>query len=193
MKRHLLVIDVQNDFCPDGNLAVEKGATIIPIINKLSNSGFFDTIVATQDWHPNFHCSFEEWPTHCVQGGHGAELHPDLDTLPFNLIMRKGMKKDVDSYSAFYDNEGVETGLNRYYIPDIDGDINQQFYICGIATDVCVKSTAIDCIKDFGGNQIFVIKDACAPVSKVGEKKAIEEMIKYGVRICDSDFILRKK
>jgi len=192
MKRHLIIVDIQNDFCEGGNLAVEGGREIIFTINKLLNSGMFDTVVATQDWHPQDHCSFGEWPEHCVQGGFGAAFHPYLDIRPINLIIRKGMRKDVDSYSAFKENDGTDTNLHRYYIPfidDIDDELDQQFYICGIATDVCVKATAIDCAEKFGVENVHVIVDACAPVTEEGGKAAIIEMIDKGVTIIDSGYI----
>jgi len=193
MRKHLIIVDVQNDFCIGGSLAVDRGRDIIPNINKLTalgmtrTGGFWDSIVATQDWHPSFHCSFGEWPIHCVQGTYGAELHSDLDTMPIQLYSRKGMDMNVDSYSALYDNDGTETRLGRYYIPSIDNEVEdyQEFYICGIATDVCVKATALDFMKDFGGEfgKVVVISDACASVSETTYRQSFIEMSKAGIDI----------
>jgi nicotinamidase/pyrazinamidase len=194
MKKHLIIVDVQNDFCMGGSLPTAKGADIVPIVNRLANSGFFDTIVATQDWHPANHCSFEEWPTHCVQNDWGAELREDLDSRNFNIIMRKGMRKDVDSYSAFKENDGTETRLVKSFIPDADDDneLYQEFYICGIATDVCVKATAIDCINSFGPSfsKVYVFVDACAPVTEEGEREALKEMVGEGINLMDAEIWL---
>jgi nicotinamidase/pyrazinamidase len=191
MRKHLIIVDVQNDFCPGGKLAVENGDRIIPVINKLSNSGKFDTIVATKDWHPEDHYSFIIWPKHCIKNTKGAELRPQLDISNINMIFHKGLRKEVDSYSAFFENDGRETLLQHFYIPDIDWeDVDNEFYIAGIATDVCVESTAIDCKRYFEDCDVFVVKDACAAFSEIEEEKSIENMIKYGIKVIDSNFIL---
>src|SRR5699024_7625183 len=123
----LVIIDVQNDFCPGGALEVEGGDQIIPTINKLSSR--FDAVIQTQDWHPEGHSSFASshegkepystiempygtqvmWPNHCIQGASGAEFHPDLVTENTQLVVRKGFRKQIDSYSAFYENDAVTT------------------------------------------------------------------------------------
>jgi nicotinamidase/pyrazinamidase len=185
MKRHLIIVDVQNDFCPGGSLAVGRGRDIISNINKLTASGFFDTIIATQDWHPEGHCSFGEWPEHCVQDTWGADLHKDLNIKPIQLIARKGMKKDVDSYSALYENDGTETRLGRYYIPSVDNEDEdeQEFYIVGIATEVCVKFTALDFKKDFETDKVIVLFDACASLGETSFKESFIEMSKAGIEM----------
>jgi len=192
-KKVLIVIDIQNDFC------VENGKKIIPTINDIMKHKF-DMIIATQDWHPVDHISFASthgkspfdivdvsygkqivWPNHCVQGTHGAELYPELDIKPIRFIVRKGMNKDVDSYSAFLENDHrTETGL--YQLIPKDSDI----YICGIATDVCVFNTALDAKNKFYSN-ISVIEDACAGVTPNGTEKAIEHMKEAGIKIISSN------
>ncbi|MCZ2100687.1 MAG: bifunctional nicotinamidase/pyrazinamidase [Chitinophagales bacterium] len=169
----LLVIDIQNDFCPGGALAVHDGDTIIPIINQLSQQ--FEHIILTQDWHPQGHSSFASvhegkapyeviqmsygsqvlWPDHCIQGTVGAEFHPELQTTKAQLIIRKGFRKEVDSYSAFYENDHqTATGLAGYLK---DSGIDT-LYLVGLATDFCVKWSAIDGIQE--GFDVYVIKDA---------------------------------
>ncbi|MFP4565639.1 MAG: bifunctional nicotinamidase/pyrazinamidase [Spirochaetaceae bacterium] len=155
----LLVIDVQNDFCPGGNLPVEEGDRIIPIINRIA--GRFPLVVATKDWHPEGHVSFASahagkeiqdtvrvgdidqilWPDHCVQAGEGAAFHPDLDLRPINLVLHKGTKQGLDSYSAFYENDKeTETGLRSF----LQGLGFERVVVCGLAADVCVYFTAVD-------------------------------------------------
>lgn len=196
----LLMIDLQNDFCPGGNLAVDKGNDIIPIINKITKNVKFDMIIATQDWHPEDHISFASnhgknpfdvidvaygkqmlWPIHCVQGTKGAEFHPGLDVKSVRFIVRKGMNKGIDSYSAFLENDhNTETGLFQL-IPE-----GSDIYICGIATDVCVFYTALDAKKGFYSD-IFIIEDACASVTVDGSKKALEHMKEAGIKIISSN------
>lgn len=195
----LIIVDVQNDFCPGGSLGVPEGISIIPNINKLSNSGKFDRVVATQDWHHEEHCSFARrwgvdpfasfmlpsgiettvWPNHCIRDTYGAELHPSLDQSNIHYIMRKGFKADVDSYSAFIDDEGVNTIMPKM----LDGV--DTVFICGIATDVCVRATALDAL-NFIPN-VVLVRDACAPVSDAGEVTAVAEMVDAGIRLVNTD------
>jgi nicotinamidase/pyrazinamidase len=124
LKNVLIIVDVQNDFCPGGKLSVENGELIIPQINRLANCGQFDLIIATQDWHPENHISFATthnslpfeiiqvgygdqmlWPDHCVQGSQGAKFHPLLDEKNVHFIIRKGFRRSIDSYSAFFEND----------------------------------------------------------------------------------------
>src|SRR5699024_41771 len=166
----LLIIDVQNDFCPGGALAVENGDEIIPVINKLSEQ--FETILQTQDWHPQGHSSFASthegkkpydtmemdygeqvlWPDHCVQGSKGGKFHPDLNATRSQLVIRKGFNKELDSYSAFFENDQqTSTGLSGYLKErSID-----TLYLCGLATDFCVAWSALDGINE--GFKIYVI------------------------------------
>lgn len=200
MKNALIIVDVQNDFCPGGNLAVDDGARIIPNINALM-SREYKTIVATQDWHPLKHISFATthaknpfeiidvpygkqmlWPTHCVQGTFGAELHKDLNTNKIKHIIRKGDNINIDSYSAFLENDkNTSTGLYELlWNMDLD-----EIDIVGIATDVCVLNTAMDAIKMFSMSQtkISVIQNCCAGVTIEGTRKAIKEMEQAGIFI----------
>ncbi|HUS49559.1 MAG TPA: isochorismatase family protein [Candidatus Paceibacterota bacterium] len=182
--KHLIIVDVQNDFV-NGSLSVKDSKKIIPIINKLTTSKFFDTIVATQDYHPENHISFNTWPKHCIMGSIGSMLHQDLDQSYINFILRKGMDKNVDSYSAFFDNEGRSTGLINFYLSKSE---IQEFYIVGIATDYCVKATAIDISNIY--RRVYVIRDACAAVSKIDEREAIDLMMDSHIQITNSKYIL---
>lgn len=155
----LLIIDLQNDFCPGGSLAVPDGDAIIPVVNKLA--AHFSLVAATKDWHPQEHVSFSEthqgseifdtvsvhgleqmlWPVHCVQGSKGAELHPDLNLNPIDLILHKGTRQQLDSYSAFFENDGTTpTGLQGW-LKDFGVT---HVYVCGLAEDVCVFHSAVD-------------------------------------------------
>lgn len=192
----LLIVDVQNDFCPGGALAVKNGDKIIPVIHQIKDR--FDAIILTQDWHPAGHSSFASthprrkeyetiqveygiqvlWPDHCVQGTEGAEFHPNLDVPEAQLIIRKGFRKDIDSYSAFYENDQkTETGLTGYLknigITDL--------YICGLATDFCVKWSAIDGMME--GFNVYVIEDAVAGIDLNNSvERAWKEMQEAGAQ-----------
>lgn len=205
MSKALLVIDVQKDFCPLGGLAVPKGDEVVPVINELMKKFFTKgwTVVATQDWHPFNHGSFASnnnvapftmgtlggmpqvmWPDHCVQMTDGAEFHPDLLDAP--LVICKGMDATVDSYSGFFDNGGKnDTGLNQS-LKDAGVD---EVFICGLATDYCVKFTALDAVKL--GYKTYVMTDACRgvdyPTGSVDA--AIKEMKDAGVVIISSEVI----
>ncbi len=155
----LIVIDVQNDFCPGGALAVAGGDEIVGGINALM--GEFQVVVLTQDWHPANHLSFADnhpgaapfsltempygpqvlWPAHCVQGSEGAEFHPDLRTEPAQMVIRKGFRPAIDSYSAFFENDKVTpTGLDGYLRSRGVGHVT----LVGLATDFCVAYSALD-------------------------------------------------
>ncbi len=173
----LLVIDVQNDFCPGGSLAVRDGDQVVPVINHFTSK--FSRVVATQDWHPDDHVSFAKnhpgknvydrvevnglsqvlWPVHCVQGTIGADFHPALRTEDFNLILHKGTNPLVDSYSAFMDNDKkLMTGLEGY----LRSLGVSEVFICGLATDYCVFFSAMDAVGL--GFSTHVIIDACRGV-----------------------------
>jgi len=192
----LLIVDVQNDFCSGGALEVPNGDQIIPAINQLSKQ--FDIVVQTQDWHPKEHSSFASshqgkepfetiempygeqvlWPDHCVQGSRGADFHADLETNRSQLIIRKGFRKDIDSYSAFFENDDkTTTGLTGYLRErDID-----TLYTVGLATDFCVKWSVIDGIKE--GFNVFVIEDAVKGIDIEGSvDKAWQEMLEKGAQ-----------
>jgi nicotinamidase/pyrazinamidase len=192
----LIIVDVQNDFCPGGALAVRDGDQVVPVINRLQQR--FDLVVATQDWHPANHGSFAAnhpgrqpgelielaglpqilWPVHCVQGTPGAELHPALDRSRIAEVICKGTDPDIDSYSGFFDNgRRAATGLEKYLR---DRHVNV-VYICGLATDYCVKATALDALSL--GFKTHFIEDASRGVElRPGDiRRAIEEMRAKGV------------
>jgi nicotinamidase/pyrazinamidase len=200
LMKTLVVIDVQNDFMPGGPLEVAHGNAIIPIINKVQ--GFFDLVVATQDWHPKNHTSFASshlnkkpfdkivlhglqqvlWPDHCIQGSSGAELHHDLESDRFAAIFRKGMNIEVDSYSGFYDNNHqLSTGLSGYLKDKGISDV----YFCGLAADICVYYSMLDSILE--GFSATLIEDASRPLypDKFDDIKC--ELAKQGVRIIKSN------
>jgi nicotinamidase/pyrazinamidase len=183
MNKHtaLLVIDVQNDFCPGGALAVADGDAIVPIINRIAQN--FETVVITQDWHPANHISFAAqhrgrapfesitlpygeqtlWPTHCVQATPGAELHRGLAIPHANLILRKGSNQYIDSYSAFLEADRItKTGLDGYFSSRGITDV----YLCGLATDYCVAWSAEDAVHF--GLHATIIEDACRAIDLNG-------------------------
>ena len=143
MSEALLIIDFQNDFCPGGALAVEDGDAIAPRVNELLDSGGFDLVVATRDWHPANHASFAEqggpWPPHCVQGTPGAELHPSLDRSKIDYVVDVGAGVDDEGYSGFEKSDLTEI-LRRN---DIDA-----VTVVGLATDYCVRATALDALRE---------------------------------------------
>lgn len=200
----LIVVDVQNGFCPGGNLAVADADQIIPCINALGR--VFQNIVITQDWHPATHVSFAAnhagkqdyeqiqlsygeqvlWPVHCVQGTLDAELHPDLDLPTAQLIIRKGFHEQIDSYSAFMEaDRKTTTGLAAYLkAREID-----TVYIVGIATDFCVAWTAMDACQL--GFQTYVIEDATKAIDLNGSlEQAWQQMLAHGVQRIQSGDIL---
>jgi nicotinamidase/pyrazinamidase len=142
MARALLIVDFQNDFTPGGALAVPGGDEIAPRINELIASGAFDVVLATRDWHPADHGSFAAqggpWPPHCVAGTAGAELHEALDRSQIEVIVDKGQDPDTDGYSAF-EGTGLEQLLRERGVDEIT--------VVGLATDYCVKNTALDALK----------------------------------------------
>jgi len=192
----LIVVDVQNDFCPGGRLAVQKGDEVVPLVNEIAKR--FENVVLTQDWHPAGHRSFATshpgrkpfdtvklpygeqvlWPDHCLQGGDGAALHKDLSVPHAQLVIRKGWHKEVDSYSAFIEADGkIKTGLDGYLR---ERGIKRVF-VCGLATDFCVAWTALDARKL--GFAAVVIEDACRAIDNQGSLAAArEKMQKAGVR-----------
>ena len=155
MGKALIVVDLQNDFCPGYSLGVAGGDEIIPVINRLVNS--FDTVVYTRDWHPANHVSFAEnpqfidksWPAHCVAGTPGAEFHPDLLVRPDGSIVDKGTDPAVEAYSGFQ-GTGLAEKLRERQVDTV--------YITGLATDYCVKATALDALK--AGFRAFVVVNA---------------------------------
>ncbi|TVR70262.1 MAG: bifunctional nicotinamidase/pyrazinamidase [Spirochaetaceae bacterium] len=174
----LIPVDVQNDFLPGGSLAVPEGDQVVPIINGLMPA--FDLVVATQDWHPADHESFAGrhpgrspgevidlhglpqvlWPDHCVQGTPGASFASALDVSFFNRLIRKGLDREIDSYSGFFDNDRRHaTGLEQYLR---DRSV-EHVVVCGLATDYCVKFTALDALHL--GFEVTLVRDACRGVN----------------------------
>ena len=182
----LLMIDVQNDFCPNGALAVSGGDEVIAPLNILARL-FFNNggrVIATQDWHPKNHVSFVSlWPEHCVMGKPGAEFHKDLDLSSIHLILRKGARQNLDSYSAFFENDKkTSTGLEGY----LKSLGIKKVFLGGLATDYCVFYSAMDAIKL--GLETYVLSDAVRGVNKPpgSIEKAIEEMTEAGVMFIES-------
>ena len=191
----LIIVDVQNDFCPGGALAVAGGDAVVPVINAMLPD--FDVVVATQDWHPANHGSFAvnhpgtqvgqvvewnglpqvTWPAHCVQETVGAAFHPDLDTSGLDGVFRKGTDPAVDSYSGFFDNgRRHATGLGDF----LKSQGITQVFVCGLATDYCVKWTALDALSL--GFQTFVVASACRGVNlqPLDSQRALDEVTLAG-------------
>jgi nicotinamidase/pyrazinamidase len=196
--RALIVIDVQRDFCPGGALAVPEGDRLVPVVNRLMP--VFPVVVATQDWHPANHISFASnhagakafevidlqglsqtlWPDHCISGTPGAELHPDLELREVDLILRKGSRSELDSYSAFFENDRrTPTGLAGY----LRERGVRSVCLTGLAADVCVYYTAVDAVAL--GFAVSLVEDATRgldspPGSRAGR---VAEMRAAGVRV----------
>ena len=196
--KFLIVVDMQNDFAhPQGKLYVKGGEVLGPKINKLIDSGHYDRIIFTQDWHPANHSSFKTWPEHCVEGTWGSAFvdydevnDPDnaifatvypINT-KFDLLIRKGQNPEADSYSGFYDENMVSTGLVGY-IQEAAGNHEVEVTIVGLATDYCIKHTALHCVRHFP--RTTVIRDHCCAVNvnPKDEFHAIVEMEQAGVSI----------
>jgi nicotinamidase/pyrazinamidase len=193
----LLIVDVQNDFCPGGALAVPDGDAIVPVVNKLAD-GFLHVIL-TQDWHPPGHTSFASshpgkqpfdtievsygeqilWPDHCVQGTQGAAFHPGLDVPHAELVLRKGHRRAIDSYSAFRENDRrTPTGLASY----LKERGFERITLCGLATDFCVLFSAIDGRQ--AGFQVSIVTSACRGIDIDGSlARAIRSMGEVGVTV----------
>jgi nicotinamidase/pyrazinamidase len=196
----LLVVDVQNDFCPGGALAVPGGDEIVPLVNRLIED--FDHVVLTQDWHPAGHSSFASshigqapftnlempygpqtlWPDHCVQGTAGAEFHRDLRWTKAELVIRKGFRPAIDSYSAFYENDRkTPTGLAGY----LRERGLTTLVLAGLATDYCVAYSALDATQL--GFETFVALDACRAIDLNGSLgDAQNQMRAAGVALTDT-------
>ena len=197
----LLIIDVQNDFCRGGALAVPDGDAVVPVINGLSAK--FASRLLTQDWHPPGHRSFASshpgrppfatvrlpygpqalWPDHCVQGSHGAAFHPDLEVRDAQLIIRKGFRPAIDSYSAFFENDkSTPTGLAGYLRDRGFG----RLFVCGLALDFCVAWSALDARR--AGFAVVLLEDACRAIDTAGSRAgALAELDRAGVTRTVSD------
>ena len=201
----LLIVDIQNDFLPGGALAVPEGDAVIPVINRLQDR--FDLVLATQDWHPPDHGSFAAshpgqkvgdvieldgvpqilWPVHCVQNSPGAQFSTALDTTRLARVFRKGIDRKIDSYSTFFDNaKRRSTGLADY----LREQNVQEIFICGLATDYCVRFSALDALElSF---PVTVIEDACRGVNLQPDDSvnALRELRKAGAKIQSSSGLL---
>ena len=200
----LLMIDIQNDFCPGGALAVNEGDQIVSVVNNLQL--IFPINIMTQDWHPENHKSFASnhenkepltvtemfygqqvlWPDHCIQDTSGSSFHSDLKTKYSDLIIRKGFRPEIDSYSAFFENDqSTPTGLDGY----LKTRQIKKLYLCGLALDFCVFFSAIDGVKL--GFEVFVILDACRAIDLDGSlENAMDNMKKSGVKFVKSSELL---
>ena len=186
----LLVVDIQNDFCPGGNLAVPRGDEVVPLVNRLATR--FEHVVLTQDWHPAAHQSFASshpgrkpyetievaygtqilWPDHCVQGTAGAQFRKNLDIAHAELVLRKGYHRDIDSYSAFYENDRkTHTGLAGY----LRERGLRRVFLAGLAFDFCVRFSAEDAKRD--GFDVVVIEDACRGIDIDGSVLATRQAL----------------
>jgi nicotinamidase/pyrazinamidase len=176
----LLIVDVQNDFCPGGALAVSDGDKVVPVINHLLTH--FDVIVASKDWHPVGSVHFKTWPPHCVQDSAGAEFHPQLLRGKIQQVFLKGTQDKDDGYSAF---EATNLDLAAYLK---QADITE-LYVVGLATDYCVKASALDAAKK--GFRTYVVTDAVAAVNVQPDdgSAALGEMKNAGITLLDSSQI----
>jgi nicotinamidase/pyrazinamidase len=204
----LIIVDVQNDFVPGGALAVPEGDAVVPVCNRLAKA--FDLVIATQDWHPANHGSFAAshpgrkigdvidlnglsqmlWPVHCVQDTRGAEFVAGLDTSRFDRVFRKGTDPAIDSYSGFFDNgHRKATGLGEYLKQKGVTDV----YVAGLATDYCVKFTALDA--QSLGFKTSLIQDACRGVNvRAGDDQAASaEMRQAGIHVAEAGAVLDRR
>jgi len=191
MEEALIVIDLQNDFCPGGALAVAGGDEIVSLVNAMIPR--FEHVVLTQDWHPEGHSSFASqhpdknpfetvampygeqtlWPDHCVQGSQGAAFHPGLEWTKAELVIRKGFRKGIDSYSAFFENDHkTPTGLAGYLKERGISKVT----LAGLATDFCVAYSALDAVRS--GLQATVAMEACRAIDLGGSLAAMTERMK---------------
>ncbi len=197
----LVIIDVQVDFCPGGALAVNDGDAVVPVVNRLADR--FSTVVLTQDWHPPGHSSFASahagaapfsmaempygpqvlWPDHCVQGTPGAAFHPDLEVTRAQMIVRKGFRPGIDSYSAFFENDrATATGLAGY----LSDRGLRHIVLCGLATDFCVAYSAMDGRKV--GLAVTLVEDACRAIDLDGSlDAAMSDMRGAGVTLATAE------
>lgn len=203
MTKALLLIDIQNGFCPGGNLPVADGDAVVPVANRLMRSGYYDLIIASQDWHPADHGSFASqhpgkhpfemgelagqpqmmWPDHCVEGTDDAKFHPDLETKLFDYVQKKGEDRTVDSYSAFRDNDRAAlTGLGQYLVERGVTDLD----IMGLATDYCVRFSALDARDMLPNVTVRLIADGCRGIDPQGVVQTLADLREAGVEIIDS-------
>lgn len=198
----LIVVDVQNDFCENGSLPVPNGSHVVPVINSIRSK--FQEVYFSLDWHPHNHASFfssheeakvftsiiyektglqlELWPPHCIQNSEGASFHKDLTVLPEDIIIKKGLHTDYDSYSAFGAEED-KTNLTEV----LKSKQIRRVFCCGLAYDFCVGKTAIDSSKQ--GYDTYVITDCCRSICSHSERIMTEELLRLGVKLITSQDI----
>lgn len=195
----LLVVDAQPDFMPGGALPVPEGDLVVPIINRMLPR--FSHAVATQDWHPADHTSFASqhpgrepfqtidlhygeqvlWPDHCVQGTPGADLHPKLEAHHFQMVLRKGLRKSIDSYSAFFENDRTTTtGLHGY----LQSHNIRSIAICGLARGYCTDFSAEDAARL--GYEVLLVEDACRGITEEATLAGTKRLLDAGVRFVKS-------
>jgi nicotinamidase/pyrazinamidase len=210
-RKALLVIDVQNDFCKGGSLAVKDGENVVPCVNTLMEKGGYDVIVLSQDWHPDGHGSFASqhpgkkplemgelggqpqvmWPDHCVQGSRGAEFHPGLKVELADYKQQKGTDKCLDSYSAFCENDGVTLTPLADYLKKQKID---EVHVCGLATDYCVSFTALDGARLLPGVKVVFIEDASRGIAPESIQAAKDKMAAAGIETRNTaDIVPRAK
>ena len=184
----LILVDIQNDFCPGGALAVNEGDQIVPIVNSLIPE--FPLVISTQDWHPANHISFKEqggpWPPHCVQGSPGAELHSGLRTDTVAHYFRKASSPGKDDYSEFEGKDDQGRSLDQV----LGSHGVKKLYVAGLATDYCVLETVLDGLRY--GYEVYAVSDAmrAVNVSLDDGEKALQRMVSAGVHIVTSDEVL---
>jgi nicotinamidase/pyrazinamidase len=199
----LLIVDIQNDFCPEGRLAVPRGDEVVPLVNRLATR--FEHVVLTQDWHPPGHLSFASthpgrkpydtiavsygpqilWPDHCVQGTPGAELRKDLQIAHAELVLRKGYHRDIDSYSTFYENDRkTHTGLAGY----LRERGFTRVFMAGLAFDFCVRYSSEDAKHE--GFEVVVIEDACRGIDVDDSMRATRQTFAaLGIQCVSADAV----
>lgn len=205
MASALLIIDVQNDFCDGGSLAVADSPAILEPISRLRSGKEWACVALTQDWHPQNHTGFASnnpglklfevrkiegqedqvmWPDHCVQGSRGAEFHPGLHVSPSDVVVRKGTCPDVDSYSGF----GDASDDKRFEKTPLEAELRSRgvtdVYVCGLATDYCVAYTCLDAAKL--GFRVFCVLSACRGISSEGIAAALDNMRAAGVTVVEN-------
>ena len=179
IKDALLIVDVQNDFCPGGALNVPGGDGVVSPINRIM--GKFDVLVFSRDWHPSDHCSFSDapefrdgsWPAHCIQDTPGAEFHGDLRVPLDAYFVEKATDPDKDAYSVF-DGTPLDSVLSKKEV--------KRVFITGLATDYCVRATALDALQ--AGFETYVVVDACRGVDDDSARAALDELQTAGVFLC---------
>ncbi len=173
----LLIVDLQNDFCPTGALPAPKGDAIVPVLNTILPD--FDLVLASKDWHPENSIHFEKWPVHCVRDTYGAEFPPELNAGKIDTVFLKGTTDSDDGYSAF---EATNINLSEY----LAENKVEELYVAGLVIEYCVKQTVLDALEN--GIQTFVIRDAVEGIyqNRDDVPKALEEMKSAGAVIVQS-------